>query len=127
MRAGSAEGVGSGSVENRVGDENHEVVGQDHQAEVAALAPVRLATNKGRLSTLEHRDHRFHLGALTINFDIKTDLHQATVATSRGFCGRSAVPRGNHGADLMVVSGEDMIGFGIVTGIGDQLRHLHAF
>jgi hypothetical protein len=53
----------SGSVENLDDHENHDVVGEGEQAEVAALALVGATTDMSALATFDHRDHRFHLGA----------------------------------------------------------------
>jgi hypothetical protein len=61
MMRGVNKGDGSGCVENLDNQKNHDVVGEDDQAEFAALAVVGAGVDVVALATLDHRDHRFDL------------------------------------------------------------------
>ena len=57
----------SGSVEKVSPKENHDVVGQHHQAEISALTVITAAANVSALTSLDHRHDRFHLAAFSID------------------------------------------------------------
>ncbi len=51
----------TGCVENLDNHKNHDVVGENEQAEFAALAVVGAGVDVSALATFDHRDHGFHL------------------------------------------------------------------
>ncbi len=53
-------------VENLHEHENHEVVGEDDQAEFAALVMVGAGVKVGALAAFDHRDDGFHLRAAAV-------------------------------------------------------------
>ena len=73
----------TGSVENLDDHENHDVVGEGEQAEVAALAVIGAAADMSALATFDHRDHGFDLRAAAVGGAIEPDLHESTVTAGR--------------------------------------------
>ena len=71
-----------GSVENRDGQQNHDVVSQGEQVQVAALAPEASPSDVGALSPFDHRHHGFDLSAFAIDIEVKADLHQSPVVSA---------------------------------------------
>jgi hypothetical protein len=59
-------------------------VGQNLQAQIAALTPVAEPANVGSLPAFDHRDDGFDLGALRISVAVEASFHETTVpATGR--------------------------------------------
>src|SRR3990172_11731784 len=95
MQRGRMQRGQNGSVENLDDHKNHDVVGEDKQAEVAALAVVGAAVDVSALATLDHRDHRFDLRSAAIGSAIEPHFHETAVTALRQFVGGSAVLGGN--------------------------------
>ena len=114
-----------GSVENLDDDKNHDVVSEDEQAEVAALAVVGAAVDMGALATFDHRDHCFDLRAAAIGRAIEPHLHETSVTALRQFLGGPAVLGGNDGPHAVLVARKAVVGFGVEPGIGRQVRDPH--
>ena len=100
-------------------------MGEDKQAEIAALAVVGAATDVRALATFDHRHHRFDLRSAAISSAIEPHLHESTVTAGRQLGGGATVLGGNDRPDAVLVARELVIGFGIVTGIGRQLGQLY--
>ena len=79
-------------------------MGEDHEAEIAALTVIGAAANVAALATLDHGHDGFDLGALTISVVIETNLHLPPIAT-RGRLGRwPTMLGGNDGANAVLVA-----------------------
>src|SRR5687767_5623601 len=101
----------NGSVENPYEYKNHDVVGEDKQAKIAALIVVGTSVNVRSLSTFDHRDDRLHLRAMAISGAVKPLFHQASVTAGWQFIGGATVLGGNDGPNAMPVASELMIRF----------------
>jgi hypothetical protein len=62
--------------------QNHDVMGEDEQAKIAALAVIAARADMRALAAFDHGDHGFHLGSPTVRRKIEALLHKATVATA---------------------------------------------
>lgn len=111
-----------GSVENLYDHKNHDVMGEYEQAQVSALAVVGAATDVRALATFDHRHDRFDLRSAAIGGAIEPDFHESAVTAGRQLVGGATVLGGNDRPDAVLVAGEFVVGFGIVTGVGRQLR-----
>jgi hypothetical protein len=86
-----------GSVENLDEHKNHDVVGEDEQAEVAALTVVGAASDVGTLAPFDHGDDGLHLGPPSIGGPVEALLHEAAVTTGRRLGSGSTELGGNDG------------------------------
>ena len=111
-----------GSVENLDDHKNHDVVSEDEQAEVAALAVVGAAVDMGALATFDHRDHRFDLRSAAIGSAIEPHLHETAVTAPRRLVGGSTVLGGNDGPHAVLVARKAVVGLRVIPGIGRHLR-----
>ena len=96
-------------------------MGEDEQAEVAALAVVGAAVDVCALATFDHRDHRFDLRSAAIGRAIEPHLHEPAVMAGRQLVGGATKLGGNDWPHAVLVACELVIGFRIVPGVGRQL------
>lgn len=89
------------------------------------MGVVGAAGEVAALSSFDHRDHRFHLGALSVGGAVEANLHEAAVAAAGRFARGSAMFGGDDRPGAALLAGELVIGFRIVAGIGHELRESH--
>jgi len=100
-------------------------VGQDFQAEVAALAPVGDAANVSALSAFDHGDDGFNLGAITIGSGIESCLHEPAIVAGGRLVRWPAAFGWNDRPHAALFTGKTMIGLGVVAGVGGNSRQAH--
>ncbi len=100
-------------------------MGECHQAEVAALGMVGTSVDVRTLATFDHRHHGFDLSALMIGVRVEADLHQSSIVSGRGLRRGTAVFGRNDRADIPLLAGHAVVGFGVVPGVGHHPRQAY--
>lgn len=86
---------------------------------------VGAAVDVGTLATFDHRHHGFDLGAVVVGIPVEANLHQPTIVSGRGLrCGTTVFGR-NDRADVPLLAGNTVIGFGVVPGVGNHPQQAH--
>jgi hypothetical protein len=83
------------SVENLNAPEDHDVVGEHHEHQVAAAGPVAAAGGGRTKVSFDHAYDGFDLPALAVSSSVKMRLHSSAVTPFGGFVGGAAMACGD--------------------------------
>ena len=100
-------------------------MGEDFEAHFTVAGPIRSGIESVALVSLDHTDDGFHLPALPIRSPIKVCAHSFVVFAGQRLqsqC-RSAMFGWNRRADVKRFPDQTMIGFAVITGVGQQMLH----
>jgi hypothetical protein len=96
-------------------------VGEYQEHHLPALRPIRASIDGLAEVAFEHAEDGLDLPSLAVTFLRESPLHLATILSSRQLGRMTACLRWYCRSDVTLLTRESMVGFAVITGIGQQM------